>query len=281
VAVLEAIDRLNSWVRSESARGWWSSPRYAVYDWKNWFIDLAIRVGRAKLSAIHLMLNCRACGGDGIFVYDDGEKAPCRKCGKSGHVNLEFLVSEIEGFVWHTPRNRTWKFGLLDGVWAGAKLSMDWEPNAKGRDLELWQVAECLNVCEEAVARGELCKPGSHSSGGYGWDDEYEVSHGNYKIHVSNSTEREVCELCGHRAVPKGDRGGTDGMWHGIITNYVSWSAWACDECQVNYKGSEIFTALKLHPPLEQLAHPEIQAWLRRRGVRYEMIPTSVMEVAR
>jgi hypothetical protein len=280
VTVLEAIDRLNSWVRSDSARGWWSSPRYATYDWKSHVIERAIAAGTARLSAIHLMLNCRACGGEGIFVYDDGEKAPCRKCEKSGHVNLEFLVTEIEGFTWHTPRNRIWKFGPLDEVWASAKISMDWEPNQKGRDLELWQVAECLNVCEEAVARGELCKPGSHSSGGH---DEYEVSHGNYKLHVANSTEREVCELCGHRAVPKGDSGGTDGMWHGIVTDHVSWSAWACDRCQACFKqgliwapglqayiahgmSGLIFDALKLHPPIEQLAHPEIQAWLRRRG---------------
>jgi hypothetical protein len=159
---------------------------------------------------------------------------------------------------------------------------VDWEPNAKGRDLELWQVAECLNVCEEAVVRGELCKPGSHSGGG-GWD-EYEVSHGNYKLHVRHSEDREVCELCGHRAVPKGNHGGTDGMWHGIVTDHVSWSAWACDRCQACFKQGLIwaptlqayithgmtgliFDALKLHPPIEQLAHPDIQAWLLRRGV--------------
>ena len=290
VTVIEAVDRLNFWVRSDSARGYWSTPRYAIYDWKAYLIERAIDVGAAKLSAIHLMLNCRACGGDGIYVYDDGEKAPCRKCGKTGHVNLEFLVSEIDGVVWHTPRNRAWKFGLLDAVWAGARLSVDWEPNAKGRDLELWQVCECLNVCEEAVACGELCKPGGHiSCHGY---DEYEVSHHGYKIHVSASDDREVCELCGHRAVPKGDRGLTDGMWHGIVTDHVSWSAWACDRCQTCFKqgliyaptlqayiphgmSGLIFDALKLHPPIAQLAHHEIQAWLRRRGAG-DGIPNSI-----
>ena len=68
MTVLIAIDRLNSWVRSDSARSWHSSPRYAIYDWKHHVIERAIKEHRAECRGLYLTLNCRDCGGSGKYI---------------------------------------------------------------------------------------------------------------------------------------------------------------------------------------------------------------------
>jgi hypothetical protein len=269
LTTLEAIDRLNSWVRSDSARGWWSSPRYSIYDWKNAVIEQAIRAGTAECSAIHLSLTCRDCGGTKRYTDSSGYTYDhCRKCSSTGVTRLWFVVTKIEGRQFHTPRDKSWRFHLPESFWESARLSTDWEPNQKGRDLETWEVAQCLNVCEEAVLRGELPKPGSH--GIYDYGDYYgEQDHGKYKLHLRDTAE--VCQLCGHVGVPKDPEypDWLDGCHHCVSLEYVDWSAWACDACQSLYGGNQsirIFDVLKLHPPVEKLQHPEIRKWLERRG---------------
>jgi hypothetical protein len=283
LTILEAIDHLNSWVRSDSARGWHSSPRYAIYDWKHAAIQRAIKDGTARCDAIYLTLNCRDCGGTGKYIDSYGEKFPrCRRCSNSGHSTLLFLTTAIGDIRWHTPHDKCWRFNLPEDFWQSARLSVDWEPNQKGRDLELWEVAECLNVLEEAVERGELPKPGSHGV----YDRSYWIGdsdHGKYRLDLGRS--ERVCEICSTPAVAKdAERGLYDGVHHHVTREHVEFSAWACYACKALYatvnrwcdvakkyvpdggNGKSIFDEFKI--PIERCQHPEVRKWLERRAER-------------
>ncbi len=157
---VEAVDLLNSWIRSDSHWGSFSSPRYAIYNWKHMLVKKALAEVPDCYRTVHVCLKCRDCGGTGKYIDSYGHNhLHCRKCSNSGVVRLDFLETEIEGFKWHTPRDKTWQFRTpID--WESAQCLTDWKPNAKGRDLEPCQVAECLNVCETA-----LPKPGTRHGG--------------------------------------------------------------------------------------------------------------------
>ena len=270
-----ALDRLNSWVRS---KGYWEwshhGPKYVIYDWKNELIKAAIKNGIATTSAIRLLLTCRDCDGSKRYTDSYGYKFPhCRKCFSTGVSDLAFLVTRMHGFTWHTPRDKSWGFDLPEGSWEGAKLSVDWEPNQVGKDLETWQVAECLNILEPM-----LPKPGSHgicdSGDWYG-----ECDHSKYKLHLGRS--ERICQLCGRGSIwnPDDKESKMDGVHHHVSRGNMAWSAWACDPCKGLYatcnrwsdqehkyvpeggNGKSIFDEF----PVPKIEHPEILKWLERR----------------
>jgi hypothetical protein len=260
---LQSVDALNSWVRSKGAREWRRSPRNAIYDWKGEAIRQAFSAGLRDYHAIFLTLNCRDCGGSGRYVDSCGCKFDhCRKCGNRGTVRLTFLVTKIEGFVWHTPWEHCWKFRLPDGesVYAAATLSADWEPNAVGKDLDLVDVVHHLNVLEDAMPT----IPGSHGVYSYG---EFfgESDHKIYYLHLGRFLQ--VCEICGTPAKQIGEWSGgypkMDGIYHGVARPPLTWSAWGCDACKAAHDGVSIFG--KFPEPTHLIEHPEIQRWLRKR----------------
>lgn len=278
MTLVEAIDRLNSWVRSVSHGAWyWSnSPRMAIYDAKHAIIEQAIRNGLCICEAIRLMVHCRDCGGSGKYSSYGRQYDHCWRCSSTGKQTLEFVVTTIEGFRWHTPRDKSWRFKLPENFWQFSTLAMDWAPNQKGRDLELWEVAECLNVMEEARGAGRIPMPGKHSV--YESGDYYgESDHSNYKLYLGDGPP--TCEFCG---VP-GGRGDSNGTYHCVGRQFVSWSAYACNSCSAQFatssqwsdgassyvpsggNGRSIFDEFKV--PVDKLRHPEIEKWLARRGV--------------
>lgn len=266
-SISAAIDKLNSWVRSSSGRRSISSPTYAVYDWKLEWIRRAIAAETTQIRAIYLSLTCRDCGGSKRYTDSMGYEHPhCRKCSSTGMVRLEFLDTCVDGFRWHTPRERTWSLRLPEDLWKSASLSCDWEPNAKGRDLEPWEVAGCLNVLEKEMPN----VPNGHSTGndwdGFGWKN-----HKQYRLYVGQ--QPEACEFCGrfdaHRFHP--------------CRGSIEWTAFACDACRgmfatanvwsdIEHKyvpsggnGKSIFDEFKM--PMQLLTHPEILKWLANRGI--------------
>lgn len=268
-AILQSLDALNSWVRSDSAR-WFSSrhPRYAIYDYKTEAIRRALAAGECECRWIYLTLHCRACGGTGLFTHESGAKSTCRKCWKTGKNTLTFLETTISGFKWHTPEERTWRLKVPSSI--TKTLSTDWEPNAKGKDLTVGEVARYLMVCEDQL--GECL--GSHAIHDYGeWVGDQE--HCGYKLDLGRQGAA-VCEFCGF--VPTDEH--KDGCWHHVSRAHVDWSAWACNACKSLYatcnrwddgqhkyvpsggNGKSIFGEFK--PPT--ITDPDVGKWLARRG---------------
>ncbi len=252
------VDRLNSWVRSQGAREWFSSPMRAIYDFKFAIIRRAFIEGRCQHGAIYLSLNCRDCGGSRRYTDSYGHTWPhCRKCSSMGVVRLTFLVTEVAGFNWHTPWNRTYSLPLAHvELEKSATLSADWEPNGTGRELELWQIAESLNVLEAEMPTAV----GYH--GVYDNGDWYgDKKHSDYRLNLGR-VERSTCELCESSAEKK------NRVVHHVMRKHIEWSAWACSACCAAHAGDSptIFSLFAV--PVEHLKHPAVQTWLERRNAQ-------------
>lgn len=248
------VDRLNSWVRSPRARDWWNSPARAIYDFKLELIRRAIIAQECKTSAIYLSLTCRACDGTKRYTDSYGHEWPhCRKCSSLGVVRLTFLVTEICGFFWHSPWERVWSLPIAhEELSKSAALSTDWEPNHPGKDLEVWEVVESLNILE-AELPGAL---GSHGVYCYG-DFIGEKKHAKYKLYLGRS-QRTTCELCGESAEEK------DRHFYHVVHDHVDWAAWACPACaDADKHSAEIFKRFAV--PSEPLSHPSVRTWIERR----------------
>lgn len=275
---VEAVDRLNSWIRSDSHWGSFSSPRYAIYFWKLYLVSRALADNPDCWRTVHVCLRCRDCGATGKYIDQYGRNhGHCWKCDSTGTVRLDFLETTIEGFKWHTPRDKTWRInGITNEDWVAAPcVTEDWKPNAKGRDMEPWEVAECLNICEVS-----LPNPGTRMI----WEGrDYcgDSDNGKYKLFVGRS--EQVCEFCKRPAVQKGDKPGLmDGSMHHVSRGNIEWSAWACESCQGLFaksnrwsdaehkyvpeggNGKSIFAEFAI--PQEKLEHPAIREWLARRS---------------
>ncbi len=256
--IATAIDRLNSWVRSDSARPWFSSPRYAIYDWKRNFIETCILAGRCdNVRAIRLSLTCRDCRGSKRYTNSLGHTYDwCRKCDSTGTVTLRFLVTTIHGFTWHTPERETWRIrlNLPEDFWQRSELSVDWEPNQKGIDLTTDQVAQWLNVLEAEYPN----VPTGHM-GHWDDDDDY-LDHKKYRLYLGKT--REVCAFC------NGERDEVVGSYYHVMRPLVEWSAWCCDTCRVLRKAfvGSIFDLFPI--PVDLIQFPEITKWLANRAGR-------------
>lgn len=256
--LLHAVDALNSWVRSDSAR-WFSSrhPRYAIYDYKTEVIRRAIVNGECTYRWIYLTLHCRKCGGTGIFKHESGDTSTCRKCWHTGKNTLHFLETDIQGFKWHTPQDRAWRLKVGNGGEIKS-LSVDWEPNSKGKDLTVGEVARYLMVCEDELGEGCL---GAHGIFDYG-DWVGDQTHRGYKLDLGRQGATRfagpVCEICGVAATDELK----DGCWHHVSRAHADWSAYACNVCKALYEGASIFAAFA--PP--RVTDPDVREWLLRRG---------------
>ena len=251
VEAFSALDRLNSWVRSPSARNWFRSPRHAIYDWKIHLIRDAIDKGEAKLSAVCFTATCNHCGGTKQYIDSGGYKWPhCRRCRSTGITPLLFVVSEMYGLKWHTPRDKAWELRLPENFFDSAPESTDWAPNMPGTDMETWEVAACLNILEPAMP-----KPGRHSV--YDRSQYFgEVDHAKYRLYLGRS--EVVCQLCGHTSTEE-----RDGINHHVSRAYIEWSAWGCEGCRATL-GTAIYSKF----PVPAINHPEIITWLARRGMQ-------------
>lgn len=253
--IATAIDKLNSWVRSNSGR---SSPRWAIYDWKRHFIEESLRAGLVQdMRAIRLSLTCRDCGGSKRYTDSYGQTFPwCRKCGSKGSIILRFLVTNISGYTWHTPERETWRISNVlvpSSIWEQSTLSVDWEPNQKGRDIEVAEAAKWLNILEAEYPN----VPGSHGVYDYGdWIGDQD--HKKYRLYLGRTEPK--CAFCG-ALEESGEL-----RWYHVVRDHVEWSACACVPCEVAHRGGEP-SIFKLFPvPGDKLQDPEIRTWLGRRS---------------
>lgn len=278
VEPIKAVDRLNSWVRSESYRraGHASSPKRAVYWLKHCALEAAHATNLASHKLIAVPVKCRDCGGTGQYTSMAGDKYPhCHKCGSGGLTILYFVETDIaavtdqgtrdpwHGLVtWHSPIER---FPLVHERLANRVpyTSFTWKPNQAGKDLTPAEVARDLNTAETFFTE----RPGpryTHDGGPYN-DFAYSLYLG--------ATDPTRCDLC-LSATP---RPGAYGV-HRKITptgtpNHdgarVAWFARACVTCEAGYRGrrlgcgNDLFDVFPV--PAEPLADEHIRAWIERR----------------
>lgn len=128
--LLDAMVLLNSWARGNGRPYSWT-----IYAVKNRFLSHFKDQGWTFRTSV--IVNCRSCVGRGYHgaAFDD-----CWRCGGTGKVTLQFIVTELHGggghmATFHTPLHLSGltedKFGKLQMVPPG-----DWQPNQAGKDLE-------------------------------------------------------------------------------------------------------------------------------------------------
>lgn len=266
IHAITCVDRLNSWVRSDSYRAnVSSSPKRATY----WLKRKAI----ASLQSMNLCFNrhvaaivkCNRCDGKGNYYgwwYDPrspGNDTPddCRNC-HGGKVDLHFIetVSDELGIRWHTPKlewisHFRWDESLSSAVEAG-----NWQPNSPGRDATPAEVASWFNAAEEYWPG----YPGPYY-GCHGRCDDYK-----YSLHVGD-TDPKTCSLCGAPAAEGG---------YAVTRDRLAWRDHACRECDARfdrttkwngteYASNSIFDAFPL--PTHLISDPAIQRWIERHPV--------------
>lgn len=266
IAAVPALDRLNSWVRSESFReSLGGGPREAIYWLKNEAIRALHGYGLTTHRAVYATAKCRDCGGSGRYVDSMGYRHDhCWACNSAGEVRLNFVETAIEGGpTWHTP----WlKFPLIRGEVVGsyspdfsdAVEATDWKPNLRGRDLTPAEVARDLNRAEAAFPK----RPGVR----YTEWGEYDPF--NYKLFVGAS-DRDKCDLCGHAVEDD------SGCGYHCSRGRIAWCAYGCNVCSALHghegNGIKIFSLFGL--PRSFIDHPDILEWIVRHPVMKK--PTS------
>ena len=263
-----AMDRLNSWLRSPSARrGLYGSPYRAIYFLKREAIQWADANLACFHSAVKVKAKCRDCSGTGRYVDSYGYEWPhCRACDNRGSLSLEFVQTIIRGGpVWHTPwlkfcvhrgRPHTSHFvnvprDLIRWV------DDEWSVHQLGRDLTPEEVARDLNTIEGFWTN----RPRPYYTDYGGPFDDFK-----YKLYVG-TTDPSVCSLCGDRA--------NENYTYGVSRGCIQWSDHACKTCGNLHRNSvkifELFSTPKILLRSEHV-HQFIE---RHSGVR-ELIDCAV-----
>lgn len=183
---LLALDRLNSWLRSDLAptRFWcplrsafkstiyWTKTKAILETSKRWHIGMRRVMVRKP---------CRSCGGTGIWVpynYEppDGDCSsreggyPCRGCEATGTATFKFIETTIGPLRWHTPSEKWWSSSLdvyvpfpsfhhearAHTAYQYYELAEGWEPNQPGRPLSMSEVERDMIVILHAWPH-EVC----------------------------------------------------------------------------------------------------------------------------
>lgn len=148
---LFALDRLNSWLRSEEpfpARLigtlkpviYWTKTQAILEVSKRWHIGMR---------RVMVKKECRSCNGTGTYIRWDDARFPCRNCEATGTATLKFIETTIGPIRWHTPSEK-WFGSSLDVYVPFASFHHDgeafyemadgWQPLQKGRPLSLAEV---------------------------------------------------------------------------------------------------------------------------------------------
>lgn len=264
-AAFEALDRLNSFVRSDAYRRefYMASPRRAVYEMKRQAILVAHVAGLAEHRRIVITAKCRDCGGSGKYVDSYGERFPwCRACSSSGTVTLRFVETTIalpgRALRWHSPRTgfSLWPvepqelphlkwYDPATGEWLpGSESPADWTVNEVGRDLAIWEVARDLVTAEAAFkATPYRRRDWGYSEGGCSLDPF------RYPLRIGQ-TER-VCWKC-DAPVPE------DRTWVGGHVGRVEFTAACCEPCE-----KQLGAPWPTTVPPALIEHEAIREWMR------------------
>lgn len=229
---LHAIDRLNSWVRSDSFRRQsyeGGSLRRVIYHMKR----QAILRAHAELACEHgpfmLRLQCRDCGGSGRYLDCNGYRQEhCWACGNSGTVTLHFVETRIgslvEGplgdqyshlFTWHSPAD---KFPHSLPLESEGRAGRNWSPNLPGRDMTIDEACAALNVAHEFF-RDSI--PDHHSCDRY---DCYVTEDSRYALWIGE--DHPSCAHCGVDVDPD------SGLRCGRKAGRVGFTFFVCKLCR-------------------------------------------------
>jgi len=158
-SILPAMSALNSWARLPyDEKLGMSDAVPQIYRYKRTVIAEAMRQGMAKLWLVSVERPCKTCKGSGTYEWHDWndedhvEYEGCRRCGSTGKVTLRFVVSEIAGVRWHTPRPK-WDLGLFTESDRENRCETkgDWEPEQPGRVLSRIELIQALNAVEREL----------------------------------------------------------------------------------------------------------------------------------
>lgn len=253
---IKAIEVLNSYVRSDSARQpSYSTPTKAIY----WLKSEAIRWADQHLTCQHetvrIMVTCRGCSGAGKYVDSYGHTWPhCHACGSTGRHYLYFVETRIQcGPTWHTP----WIKFYVPGKQPPFELfrvELDWQPNQKGHDLSPDELARNLNIVESFWTK----RPDDYWTD---WGGPF--NHFNYKLYVGATPNR--CSFCGLEA-PEDEGWRVIGSF-GVSRGRIQWQDHACHECEDKRKNGLRSIFEQFPVPQSLTSFPNIQLWMERNNV--------------
>jgi hypothetical protein len=209
---INAVSRLNSWVRSKSAKENWGAPARAIYYLKSRAIEWADMNMVCLHSTVKVRTQCRDCKGTGKYLDSYGELWPhCRACGSRGMLSLLFVQTHISGGpIWHTPWNRFWIHRKKSPAYQLARWVEDWSVNEPGHDMKPWELCRDFNLVETTFTS----RPDWYSTD---WGQYHDFL---YSINLG--VRKPVCEFCPafehlHRFC--------------VFQRPISWTAWVCDKC--------------------------------------------------
>jgi hypothetical protein len=240
--VVNAMSRLNSFVRSETFRYHHSSQmRGIIYGHKDYLIAAALKAGMASQRLIAVKSKCRRCDGSGIYGswrYDSDDEG-CWTCGGTGKVTLYFRETTLPGgIIFHSPI-----FSVPSGELA--TFETGWKPNQTGKDLTPAELADALNVVESWRYGDEF--PRQFEMSGY---SEYSAPF-YYRLYIGGMTG---CLWCGAPCAQTAHQ----------YTKLVEWGYGVCDTCRIKY--AFLKHLWQQEPPSVLIAHAPIREWLRRRA---------------
>ena len=261
--VVQAIDALNSYARHNNAHSSDGLIQH-IYNMKSRLIARMRDAGQVVNRSIKVQMPCRTCGGTGIFrtYYDrygqPDYHSPCRNCSETGKVWLHFIEHTIcqtlwgewsgREVVWHSPTSRKT---------ADAVTVENWKPRTPGQALPVEKVAAMLNVAEPGLAMF----------------DSY------YRLYLGNASG-DNCSICGKDRTDPERPAYLNGMQVSVDRKRLCWSGGYCDSCWLDAKiGAEYGHRPESRIPSPPIfAHPDVQAWITRKGGRAECMKMNERE---
>lgn len=277
-SVLMALDVLNGHARAHGC------GKRAIYAYKSLAALMMVKAGEMGVRRVEVVANCLTCGGSGLWrdwqsyrgesvVYHE----PCRKCGRTGKVKLQFAETSGGGRTWHHPvgqrgfelireglRIASWKYPnegpaicvLEDGteipeIWESAG---EWLPNQPGKVLEPDRAAEMLCIVEHWVLTGERC------TGQLGWFRDTALREmKNYSLKLKRLDE--PCWQCGSEPATHHYAG------TGRDLGRLDFSRCVCDAC------AEIKPTVWPTEPSPAMLTPAVVRWREVRATWAPMEP--------
>lgn len=277
-AAILAMDRLNSYVRSEAHNRHYlaQSLKPVVYALKrrllaafpdpHWHKEEFGKRRFYDFSASHrfmiVIAECRACSGTGLWSswQDVKRTEPCNRCEK-GRTLLYFVESTLYGpyhllpavkelAIWHSPVEQ---FPLARPTNLPYQRT-DWKPGLAGQDCTVAAVAEALNTVEPLVAM--LSAPR--------WSLPLVPA---YRLYIGETMPG--CRVCG-----EGDRENLTRQRE--VSGPVEWTVYLCDRCK-GCRGADT----SQYVPVELLrghSSSGIRAWIRRKERAGAILPKMLAE---
>lgn len=248
--MIAALDRLNSWVRSDAYRDWEDrGPKKAIYNCKRRAQTYLSSHYNVQSRYLQLMVKCRRCV-DGIFIDWNGqERGHCWRCSGSGLKRLIFIEQQFDRYCWHTPVDELTTIPSHVLI----EIETEWTPNQPGRAFSREQAVVDLNTIETYWHNAISSEVLAHY--------HYPPAEFFYFLFLGKTPLR--CSLCGATDNLKTES-------YRVRRNLLRWTDHACHHCHDHYADrlaravdyeSSIFECF---PVPEDLLTPADRDWLTR-----------------